>query len=108
MASELREVHDSYQLRKMEKAIAGTDLLLLDELSYTRFTQAESELLFLVIARRTERTSTVITTNLEFSRWKELFSNDTMVAALVDRLTYHSDALKMNGTSYRLQSQIKN
>lgn len=69
------------------------------------FTQEESELLFKVIA---ERTSTVITTNLEFSRWTEMFSNDTLVAALVDRLTYHSSILNMNGTSYRLQNQIKN
>ena len=50
----------------------------------------------------------MITTNLEFSRWTEMFSNDTLVAALVDRLTYHSSVLNMNGTSYRLQSQIKN
>lgn len=107
LASELREAHDNYQLRKTEKAIAGTDLLLLDELSYVSYTQDESELLFKVIAERSERTSTVITTNLEFSRWAEMFPNDTLVAALVDRLTYHSSTLNMNGTSYRLQSQIK-
>lgn len=83
LAAELRETRDNYQLRKMEKAIAGTDLLLLDELSYASFTQEESKLLFKVIAERTERTSTVIMTNLEFSRWTEMFSNDTLVAALV-------------------------
>ncbi|WP_298676413.1 IS21-like element helper ATPase IstB [uncultured Megasphaera sp.] len=108
LAAELREARDNYQqLRKMEKAIAGTDLLLLGELSYASFTQEESELLFKVIAERTERTSTVITTNLRFSRWTEVFSNDTLVVALVDCLTYHSSILNMNGTSYRLQSQIK-
>lgn len=108
LAAELREARDNYQLCKMEKAIAGTDLLLLDELSYASFTQEESGLLFKVIAERTERTSTVITTNLEFSRWTEMFSSDTLVAALVDRLPYHSSVLNINGTSYRLQSQIKN
>ena len=74
--------------------------MLLDELSYASFTQEESELLFKVIAERTERTSTVITTKLEFSIWTEMFSNDTLVTVLVNRLTYHSSVLNMNGTSY--------
>ena len=105
LASDLKEARDSYQLRRLEKAISSMDLLLLDELSYARFGQEESELLFKVIAERSERSSTVITTNLEFSKWTEMFSNATLVAALVDRLTYHSHVLNMNGNSYRLQSQ---
>ena len=108
LAAELREARDNYQLRKLEKSIASTDLLLLDELSYARFNQEESELLFKVIAERSERTSTVITTNLEFSKWTELFANETLVAALVDRLTYHSVVLNMNGNSYRLDSSRQN
>lgn len=92
----------------MEKAIAGTDLHLLDELSYASFTQEEFELLFKVITERAERPSIVITTNLEFSRWTEMFSNDTLVAVLVNLLPYYSSVLNMNGTSYRLQNQIKN
>lgn len=104
LATELKEAKDSYQLRKMEKAVAATDLLLLDELSYTSFSQEASELLFKIIAERSERSSTIITTNLEFSRWVEMFSNQTLVAALVDRLTFHSHILNMNGKSYRLKS----
>lgn len=72
LASELREAHDNYQLRKTEKAIAGTDLLLLDELSYVSYTQDESELLFKVIAERSERTSTVIIL-LIFTIQREIF-----------------------------------
>lgn len=106
LASELKEARDEYRLRKIEKAIAGVDLLLLDELSYARFNQEESELLFKVIAERSERTSTIITTNLEFSKWTEMFSNAMLVSALVDRMTYHSHVLNMNGTSYRLQSHM--
>ena len=105
LASDLKEARDSYQLRRLEKTISGMDLLLLDELSYARFSQEESELLFKVIAERSERSSTMITTNLEFSKWTEMFSNATLVAALVDRLTYHSHVLNMNGNSYRLQCQ---
>ena len=61
-------------------------------------------MLFKVIAERSERASTVITTNLEFSKWTEMFASETLVAALVDRLTYHSSVLNMNGQSYRLHS----
>ena len=105
LAAELREARDSYQLRRLEKSIADTDLLLLDELSYARFDQQESELLFKVISERSERSSTVITTNLEFSRWPEMFTNDMLVAAMIDRLTYHSTVLNMNGQSYRLDNR---
>lgn len=68
----------------MEKTLSGADLLLIDELSYARFNQEESEMLFKVIAERSERASTVITTNLEFSKWTEMFASETLVAALVD------------------------
>ena len=53
-------------------------------------------------AERSERSSTIVTTNLPFSRWTELFENNTMVSALVDRLTFRSHVLDMSGPSYRL------
>ena len=77
-------------------------LLILDELSYMSFNKYESELLFKVISERSERSSTIVTTNLAFSEWTQLFENTTMVAALVDRLTYRSHVLDMSGPSYRL------
>lgn len=58
--------------------------------------------LFKVIADRSERGSTIVTTNLAFSEWTNLFENTAMVAALVDRLTFRSYVLDMNGESYRL------
>ena len=64
----------------------------------------ESELLFKVIAERSERTSSMITTDLEFSKWPEMFKNATLVAVLVDRLTYQYHILNMNGESYRFQN----
>lgn len=64
----------------------------------------ESEPLFKVIAERSERISVMITTDLEFSKWPEMFKNATLVAALVDCLTYHSHILNMNGESYRFQN----
>lgn len=67
----------------------------------------ESELLFKVIAERSERTSAMITTDLEFSKWPEMFKDATLVVALVDRLTYHSHILKMSKSLFdRRNSQI--
>lgn len=57
-----------------------------------------------VIAERSERIIAMITINLEFSKWPELFKDATLVAALVDCLTYHSHILNMNGESYRFQN----
>ena len=101
LSTELTEARDNYQLGKLERQLDRTDLLILDELSYLSFNKYESDLLFKVLPDRSERSGTIVTTNLPFSKWTELFEN-TMVAALVDRLTYRSHVLDMNGPSYRL------
>ena len=104
LSTELAEARDAYQLGRIERQLDKTDLLILDELSYMSFNKYESELLFKVISERSERSSTIVTTNLPFSRWTELFENATMVSALVDRLTFRSHVLDMSGESYRLLS----
>lgn len=104
LSSELVEARDNYVLNKLERQINKADLLILDELSYISFNKYESELLFKVLSERSERKSTIVTTNLPFSRWTELFENTTMVSALVDRLTFKSHVLDMNGPSYRLNT----
>ena len=77
-------------------------------MSYLTFNRHQSELLFQVISERSERGSIIVTTNLEFSRWTELFENDIMIAALIDRLTFHSHILDMNiSDSYRLLETTK-
>lgn len=91
---------------KLERTLAKADLLILDELSYLSFNRHQSELLFKVISDRGEKSSAIVTTNLPFSRWTELFENTTMVAALIDRLTFRSHVLDMNGDSYRLMATM--
>ncbi|MEO3135260.1 ATP-binding protein [Turicibacter sanguinis] len=67
-----------------------------------------SELLFQVISERSERGSVIITTNLEFSKWTELFENEIMVSALIDRVTFRSHILDMNvSESYRFKETKK-
>ena len=104
LSTELCEARENYTLRKLERTLAKADLLILDELSYLSFNRHQSELLFKVISDRSEKSGVIVTTNLPFSKWTELFENTTMVAALIDRLTFRSHVLDMNGESYRLKS----
>ena len=107
LSTELCEARDNYQLGRLERVLAKADLLILDELSYLSFNRHQSELLFKVISDRSEKSSTIVTTNLLFSKWTELFENTTMVAALIDRLTFRSHILDMNGESYRLKATMQ-
>ena len=104
LATELVEASDYKRLTKLERQLASVDLLIMDELSYLSFNRHQSDLLFKVISDRSEKGSIIITTNLEFSKWTELFDNPTMVSALVDRITFRSHVLNMNGDSYRKEN----
>lgn len=107
LSTELIEARDNYSLSKIEKKIRRADLLILDEMGYVSFNRYQSELLFKVITDRSERGSIIITTNLPFSEWPLLFENTAMVAAMIDRLTFNSYVLDMNGESYRLAKTKK-
>src|SRR5690554_5586065 len=107
LANKLAEAVQDHRLSKLEKSLAKIDLLIIDELSYLTFNRYQSEMLFQVISERSERASVIITTNLEFSRWIELFENEIMVAALIDRVTFRAHILDMNvKESYRLEETL--
>ena len=80
------------------------DLLILDDLSYVKRNQAETSVLFELIAERYERRSLAITANTPFSEWGEVFHEPAMTLAAVDRLVHHSTILEMNVESYRRRS----
>lgn len=102
LATMLVEARETKELLKLERQLQKADLLIIDELSYLSFNRHQSELLFKVISDRAERSSVIISTNLEFSRWTELFENPTLITALVDRLTFRAHILNMNNPSYRM------
>ena len=79
------------------------ELLIVDELGYLSFTRSGAELLFQVFADRYERGSILITSNLPFSEWGQVFQGDRMTAALLDRLTHRCHIFEMNGESYRFR-----
>lgn len=68
---------------------------------------SDEKMMFKVISDRSEKSSTIVTTNLPFSKWTELFENTTIVAVLTDRLTFRSHVLDMNGDSYRLKATMQ-
>ena len=82
-------------------------LLIVDELGYLSFSRSGAELLFQVFADRYERRSLLITSNLAFSDWGQIFQGERMTAALLDRLTHHCHIFEMNGESYRFKESMK-
>jgi DNA replication protein DnaC len=108
LSNELIEALDGHRLLKLEKQVSSCDLLIIDEMSYLTFNRHQSELLFKVIADRSERKSIIVSTNLAFSEWLTMFENQTMVAAMIDRLTYRSFVLNMNSEHpYRAEFAAK-
>lgn len=107
LAQELLEAQHEHRLTRMEKQWLRLDLVILDELGYVSLSRPGSELLFQFLAARYERGSLVITTNLEFQEWPQVFGDEKMTAALVDRITHRAHILEMNGESYRFRESLR-
>ena len=99
MLTQLRESQSERTLRQMEAKFEKYDLVICDEFGYISFDKQGSELLFNHLSLRTGRKSTIITTNLSFDRWQEIFGDPVFTAALVDRLTHKAYLINMNGES---------
>lgn len=91
------------RLEERLKKFCGYKLLIIDELGYLPITKEESKLFFQLIDRRYEKYSTIITTNINFSQWDDVFGDPLIASAIVDRLLHHSHVAKINGNSYRLK-----
>lgn len=93
---------DSY----FQRSILTPRLLVIDEIGYLPFGRAEANLFFNVIAKRYEKGSVVVTSNLPFSQWSTAFADDqTLTAALLDRLLHHAHIIQISGNSYRLRGK---
>ncbi len=88
-------------LERRLRHYARPDLLCVDEVGYLSYDARAADLLFEVVSRRYENKSIVITTNLAFSDWPDIFPNASCVTALIDRLTHHADICLIEGESYR-------
>jgi DNA replication protein DnaC len=107
LINELLEAQSQLRLGKLEATLAKYDLIVLDELGFVPFSKEGAEALFTFCASRYERGSLVITTNLEFGRWKEIFGDEALTGALLDRLTHRCHILEMNGDSYRFKESLR-
>ncbi len=108
LVHDLIEAQDERKLQRLQKQLTSQNLLIIDELGFVPLSKSGAELLFEVISQCYERGSIIITSNLPFDEWTEVFGSERLTGALLDRLTHHVHILEMNGESYRLKHSRKN
>jgi DNA replication protein DnaC len=86
------------ELKRLERY----PLLVCDEIGYIAFDPQAANLMFILVSRRYERASLIVTSNKPFSAWGEIFGNDATAAAMIDRLVHHAELISLKGDSYRL------
>lgn len=106
LINELVAAQQEYRLNRIERQYSSYHLIVIDELGYVPFSKTGAELLFQFCSSRHERGSFIITTNLEFPKWTEVFADAQMTAALLDRLTHRAHILNINGESYRFKQAL--
>jgi len=107
LATELEVAHKELRLPRLLAQYRRFDLILVDELGYLPFAKPTAELLFQFFSDRYERSSVAITSNLAFAQWTQVFGNEQMTAALLDRLVHRSHILAMDGESFRFRQSLQ-
>jgi len=107
LITQIIESRSAKSLRTLESRFEKYDLVVCDEFGYVSFDKQAAELLFTHLSLRAGRKSTVITTNLGFDRWTEIFGDQVLTAAMVDRLTHKAILVNMNGKSFRVKESKK-
>ena len=102
LVHEMMKARDDRRLLNLQRQLARLNLLIIDELGFVPRSTTGAELLFEVFSQRYERGSVLVTTNLPFDEWTDVFGSERLTGALLDRLTHHVHILEMNGDSYRL------
>lgn len=103
---QLNKAHLENRLEAKLKHYCKYRLLIIDEIGYLPIDRQGANLLFQLINKRYEKSSTIITTNQPFSKWGEVFSDVTLANAILDRLIHHSSIIKISGQSYRLKDKL--
>jgi len=107
LANELIEARDEKLLGRVVKRYAGYGLLIIDELGYVPFSKEGAQLIFQILAERHERKPVMITTNMGFGDWTQIFGDPSMTAALLDRITHKAHVINCSWESYRLKETLK-
>jgi DNA replication protein DnaC len=107
LVTELMESRDEKRLQRFQKQLQRLDLLVLDELGYVPFSKTGAELLFEVVSRAYEQQSLMVTSNLPFEEWTEVFGSERLTGALLDRITHRCHIIEARDDSYRLEQAKK-
>ena len=104
LVQELLAAKRDLKLERFIKRLAGFEALIIDDLGYVQQSREEMEVLFTLLAERYERGSVLLTSNLAFSQWEQIFKDPMTTAAAIDRLVHHSVIIELNIPSYRLET----
>lgn len=107
LVQELLIAKRDLKLSRAIKQYAKYEALIIDDIGYVQQSREEMEVLFTLLADRYERSSVMITSNLPFSKWEQIFKDPMTTAAAIDRLVHHSVILELNLPSYRLEQSQK-
>ena len=106
LMQKLNKAQKENRLDKQLQHLAQYKLLIIDEIGYLPVDHQGSNLFFQLIAKRYMTKSTIVTTNMPFSRWGEVFSDNTLASAVLDRLLHYSHIIRITGNSYRIKDKI--
>jgi DNA replication protein DnaC len=101
----LGDAHAKGKLHEELTRLGRIPLLVIDEVGYVPFEAEAANLFFQLVSSRYERASVVVTSNKPFGRWGEVFGDDTVAAAMIDRLVHHAEVVSLRGDSYRLKDR---
>jgi DNA replication protein DnaC len=101
----LAEAHTAGRLQAELTRLGRYPLLVVDEVGYIPFEPEAANLFFQLISARYERASVIVTSNKPFGRWGEVFGDDVVAAAMIDRLVHHAEVISLKGDSYRLKDR---
>jgi DNA replication protein DnaC len=107
LVQELLQAKQELRLARILKKLGGYELVVVDDLGYVQQNREEMEVLFTFFAERYERGSVLLTSNLPFSKWEQIFRDPMTTAAAIDRLVHHSVIMELNLPSYRAEQAKK-
>jgi DNA replication protein DnaC len=101
----LADAHDTGRLQDELRRLGRYPLLVIDEVGYIPFEPEAANLFFQLVSSRYERASLIVTSNKPFGRWGEVFGDEIVAAAMIDRLVHHAEVIALKGDSYRLKDR---
>jgi DNA replication protein DnaC len=101
----LAEAHHAGRLQDELRRLGRYPLLAIDEVGYVPFEPEAANLFFQLVSSRYERASLIVTSNKPFGRWGEVFGDEVVAAAMIDRLVHHAEVISLKGDSYRLKDR---